>query len=396
MFNKLRETQPELSNILELEIEKNTFSNSSLFCGPQYSSKMTAAIEVAKTLSCLSEKKGVNCNCSSCIAYDKYVMQNLVVISNRDFENRIDVAIQQYSQQRTAFAKNYLIESVRIFLLSYHNAIYTDKNKTLFETAYEVSELINEFAQNPNEFKIREAQRFTKSLKQKLKPLINVSNKNLTAISVDGVRAMQTWLSNTLVNERARIVVIEAIEKSNDSVRNSLLKILEEPNENVYFILLSNNPSRIMKTILSRVRRYNFPQIPIEKQVKILAPFNLEDSLINCFEKFFLSASGIKMNEVNNALDSLVLSAINKREMNSNMLASIIKVLDSSTEDEYILQELLNKVKNEYLNKKIDNKTCKKIIQDISVLYNNQRVFNLPKKNMYENVYRKMMENVNA
>jgi|GEM_PF-4624138 len=78
------------------------------------------------------------------------------------------------------------------------------------------------------------------------------------------------------------------------------------------------------------------------------------------------------------------------------MLASIIKVLDSSTEDEYILQELLNKVKNEYLNKKIDNRTCKKIIQDISILYNNQRIFNLPKKNMYENVYRKMMENVNA
>lgn len=396
MFNKLRETQPELSNILELEIEKDTFSNSSLFCGPQYSSKMTAAIEVAKTLSCLTDKKGANCSCSSCVAYDKYIMQNLVVISNRDFENRIDVAIQQYLKQRTNFTKNYLIENIRIFLLSYHNAIYTDKSKNLFESAYEVSELINEFAQNTNEFKIREAQRFCKNLKQKLKPLITVSNKNLTSISVDGVRAMQTWLSNTLVSEKARIVVIEAIEKSNDSVRNSLLKILEEPNENVYFILLSNNPSRIMKTILSRVRRYNFSQIPIERQIKIIAPFDLEDSSIDCFEKFFLSASGIKMNEVNNALDTLILAVINKREINSNTLASIIKTLDSSTEDEYILQELLRKVKNEYLNKKIDNRTSKKIIQDISLLYNNQRVFNLPKKNMYENVYRKMMENVNA
>lgn len=396
MFSKLSVTQPELTEILKSSIESDTFSNSSLFCGPSYSSKMTAAIEVAKALSCFTDKKGDDCDCESCKAYDNYLMQNLVVISNRDFENRIDVAIQSFVKNRDSFSKDYLIKTIRIFLLSYHNGVYTDKNKKLFDCAYEVSELINDFSKNGENFKIREAQRFAKELKQKLKPLISVSNKNLTALSVDGVRSLQTWVSNTLVNEKARIVVIEAIEKSNDSVRNSLLKILEEPNDNVYFILLSNNPSRIIKTILSRVRKYNF--LPIDEQVQkqLLKPFKIEDETIDTFEKFFLTASGYKSKDVEGALDVIVESVIKKRQLTSEQLASVIKALDSSNQDEFILHQLLSKIKQKFLDNEIDNLVCKNIIKDVSLLYNNQRVFNLPKKNMYENVYRKMMENINA
>lgn len=396
MFNKLSLSQREIANILKSSIENNTFSNSSLFCGEPYSSKMTAAIEVAKALSCFTDKKGDNCNCPSCKAYDNYLMQNLVVISNRDFENRIDVALAQFVKNRNAFTKKYLIETIRIFLLSYHNGVYTDKAKKLFDVAYEVSEMINEFDKRKEDFKIREAQRFAKDLRQKMKPLITVSNKNLTALSVDGVRALQTWLSNTLVNEKARIVIIEAIEKSNDSVRNSLLKILEEPNENVYFILISSNPSRIMKTILSRVRKINFPSLSLETQAMLLKPFNVEEQKIDTLEKFFLSASGFKVDEVDQSLNLIVDSVIKKRELPSTQLSSIIKVLDSSNQDDFIFHQLIEKVDREFINGRLDNLSCKKIVQSISFLYNNQRVFNLPKKNMYENVYRKMMESINA
>jgi DNA polymerase-3 subunit gamma/tau len=357
---------------------------------------MTAAIETARALSCLSDKKGEECECESCLSYDKYIMQNLVVVSNRDFDNRLDVAIGRYSKLRDSNSKNFLIENVRIFLLAYHNAIYLDKNKKLFEAAYEISEMISEFSINGENYKIREAQRFTKELKLKLKPLIVKSNKNLTNLSVDGVRALQTWLSNTLVSEKARIVVIEAIEKCNDSVRNSLLKILEEPNENIYFILLSSNPSRIMPTILSRVRRYNFSPIPLETQALLLKDFKLEDEKIDTLEKFFLSASGFKANDVDNALNTIVDSVVKRQQLNSEKLSFVVKTLDTSNQSEFILQELLNKIKDQYLNSNIDNVTCKKIIKEISILYNNQRVFNLPKKNMYENVYRKMMESVDA
>ncbi len=396
MLSKLSLTQPELSQILHTSIKNNTFSNSSLFAGPPYSSKMTAAIEVAKALSCFTDKKGENCPCKSCSAFDNFTMQNVIVISNRDNENRIDAAIDSYVKNRNPFTKEFLIYTVRLYLLSYHNGVYTDKNKKLFHAAYEASELLNEFSKNKKELKINESKRLTKSLKQSLKPLIKVSNKNQTALSVDGVRSMQTWLSNTLVNEKARIVIIEGIEKCNDSVRNSLLKILEEPNSNVYFILLSKNPSQIMKTILSRVRRYNFYPLSEEKQLFLLKPFNIEDRKINTLEKFFLTASGFKVDQVDKALDYLINAAIKKIQLSSEQLSSVLKVLDSTNKDEFILNELINKLNEQYKTEQIDNLTCKKIINEVSLLYNNQRIFNLPKKNMYENVYRKMMESVNA
>jgi len=395
MLDKLKKTQPMLSEIFEKAIISKTFSNSTLFCGPKYSSKMTAAIEVAKALSCTSDKLGESCTCKTCNLYDKYIMQNMVIVSNRDHENRINAAITSYLASRSDYAKDFLIKTVRVLLLSYHNGIYIDKNKKLFENAYIVSELVNEFAQNKEALKARETSRFIKSLREGLKPLLTVSKKNMTNLSVDAVRALQIWLSNTLVNEKVRVVVIEAIEKANESVKNSLLKILEEPNENVYFILISENPSRIMQTILSRVRKYTFSTINIERQRDLLLPLNL-DSNIDTFEKFILSSSGMKIDEIDSTIGYLFSSFNTKRYINSEELASFINILDSGTNDEYIINSFINKINESYTNNSISAFEAKQIVNDISEAINNQRIFNLPKKNMYENIYRKMMERVDA
>ncbi|MGD1821179.1 MAG: hypothetical protein ACPKM0_00250 [Pleomorphochaeta sp.] len=392
MLDKLKNSQAELASIFEKAIKRGTFSHSTLFCGPKYSSKMTAAIEVAKALSCTENNFGESCNCHSCNLYERYLMQNLIIVSNRDFESRIEVASQNYIKNRNEFTKDYLIKTIRVLLLSYHNGIYTDKNKKLFDNAFIVSELINEFDASKEVYKVREAQRFVKDLKTKLNPLLAISKKNLTNLSVDGVRALQVWLSNTLVNEKSRIVIIEKIEKANESVKNSLLKILEEPNNNVYFILISENPSRIMKTILSRVRKYNFSVIEEDKQLALLEPFQLEDKNINSLEKFFLSASGMKINDVESSLD-LIINSFNKNKyLNSEQLSQAIIKLDSSTSDEFVLKQLINRINISYQKNLINSFKAKQIIDDISQLYNNQRIFNLPKKNMYENIYRKMME----
>lgn len=396
MLDKLKKTQPELSLIFEKAILSGTFSNSTLFCGPQYSSKMTAAIEVAKALSCTNDKWGESCSCKTCDLYNKYIMQNMIIISNRDHENRINAAIQNYLDNKSLPSKIFLIKTVRVLLLSYHNGIYTDKNKKLFDSAYIVSELINDFDQNNKELKPRETSRFIKTLRESLKPLLNISKKNMTNLSVDGVRALQIWLSNTLVNEKVRVVVIEAIEKANDSVKNSLLKILEEPNENVYFILLSENPNRIMQTILSRVRKYTFSPVSVERQKELLKPFSLKNNNIDTFEKFVLSSSGMKVDEIDSAIGYLFSSFNRKRNLNSEELASYLNILDSGTNDDYIFNSIIDKINESYRNNNISAFVAKQLVNDITQVINNQRIFNLPKKNMYENIYRKMMERVNA
>lgn len=58
------------------------------------------------------------------------------------------------------------------------------------------------------------------------------------------------------------VYIINLIENANDSSLNSLLKFLEEPAENVYAILTTNNVEKVLPTIVSRSQKLNFNLIP--------------------------------------------------------------------------------------------------------------------------------------
>ena len=58
--------------------------------------------------------------------------------------------------------------------------------------------------------------------------------------------------------EDYKIFIIWQPEKLRPEAANKLLKIIEEPFEDTIFILVSNNDSKILPTILSRTQRFNF------------------------------------------------------------------------------------------------------------------------------------------
>ena len=76
-----------------------------------------------------------------------------------------------------------------------------------------------------------------------------VDKKN---IDVDQIREMITYTNKSTFNDRARYILIDNIENLNKNSVNALLKIIEEPNENVFFILINNNEKYILPTLKSR------------------------------------------------------------------------------------------------------------------------------------------------
>ena len=58
-----------------------------------------------------------------------------------------------------------------------------------------------------------------------------------------------------------KILIVWLPERMNDQASNALLKILEEPWENTFFLLVSESPGRLLKTILSRTQEVNVPAI---------------------------------------------------------------------------------------------------------------------------------------
>ncbi len=95
---------------------------------------------------------------------------------------------------------------------------------------------------------------------REFKTIINKSNTNLITVDVNAekkmidvnqIRNLIINLNKSSFNEKPRFILIDNIELLNVNSINALLKILEEPNENIYFILIHNN-KKILSTLLSR------------------------------------------------------------------------------------------------------------------------------------------------
>jgi DNA polymerase-3 subunit delta' len=97
------------------------------------------------------------------------------------------------------------------------------------------------------------------------KLILNKTNPNFISIDIEDdkknidinqIRNLISTLNKSSFNKKPRLVLIDNIELLNINSVNALLKILEEPNDNIYFILI-NNHKKILPTLRSRCLNYN-------------------------------------------------------------------------------------------------------------------------------------------
>ena len=111
-----------------------------------------------------------------------------------------------------------------------------------------------DFKYDLNEFIINKDNRSFKLLKNNSHPnfhLIDLLNEKKN-IDVGQVREMITYTNKSSFNNMPRFILIDNVENLNKNSINALLKIIEEPNENIYFILINNNEKYISPTLKSR------------------------------------------------------------------------------------------------------------------------------------------------
>lgn len=93
---------------------------------------------------------------------------------------------------------------------------------------------------------------------QQLNNTINPNNPDIFIVneisgwSIGLVRTLKNWLSQKPFNHENKIIIIYQVDRFNTESQNALLKSLEEPGENNYFILTSSKPTNIINTITSR------------------------------------------------------------------------------------------------------------------------------------------------
>ena len=71
-------------------------------------------------------------------------------------------------------------------------------------------------------------------------------------IEINQIRKMINYTNKSTFNNSPRFILIDNLEKLNKNSTNALLKIIEEPNTNIFFILIHNNEKHILSTLKSR------------------------------------------------------------------------------------------------------------------------------------------------
>mgnify|MGYP006092629593 CR=1 FL=1 len=79
-------------------------------------------------------------------------------------------------------------------------------------------------------------------------------NKN---IKIEEIRDLKNLLSSSSLSKNPRFIVIDEVEFINENSVNALLKPLEEPSINNFFILINNQQAELLKTISSRCIKKN-------------------------------------------------------------------------------------------------------------------------------------------
>jgi len=86
-------------------------------------------------------------------------------------------------------------------------------------------------------------------------------------IDISQIRNLILTLNKSSFNTKPRFVLIDNIELLNINAVNALLKILEEPNDNINFILINNN-KRILPTLKSRCLNFKI-QLTSNQSIEI-------------------------------------------------------------------------------------------------------------------------------
>ncbi len=81
--------------------------------------------------------------------------------------------------------------------------------------------------------------------------------KDKKNIEISQIREMINFTQKSSFNNNEKIVLIDNVESLNLNSLNALLKIIEEPNNNIIFLLVFDNNKKIASTLRSRCIKFN-------------------------------------------------------------------------------------------------------------------------------------------
>ncbi|MCX7655702.1 MAG: DNA polymerase III [Treponemataceae bacterium] len=300
--------QPAVEQLLR-DIKSRRLPSSLLFEGPSASGKGTTALELARILSCKQEEAPWNCSCPACELHRSLVHPDVLMMGSKDFGVEIRASAQAFLRVPSQGSRLFFIRSLRKLLARFNPLLWEGEESRLTKslpliTALEegieaIQHLSLETQEKGEEVAVRQEKLVT-SLVQDAATLERGGTSE--SIPLFQIRHATYWCRLAPLGKQ-KVLIIEHADRMQEGSRNALLKILEEPPEQVVLILTTQRKGAIIPTILSRLRPYHFIQRPpaIETQV-IRRVFRDEGGALQCeglskYLQHFLPCSAERIQE---------------------------------------------------------------------------------------------------
>ena len=137
---------------------------------------------------------------------------------------------------------------------------------------------------------------------------------------VDNIRAIIEETAYAASIAKFKVFIIDEVHMLSTGAFNALLKTLEEPPENVIFILATTEPNKLPVTILSRCQRYDFKRISQEGIIGRLEKICKEQEL-----SYELPALALLLTQAEG--ESVVKDAQDLRNKESDRIKEIVNSL---------------------------------------------------------------------
>ena len=158
------------------------------------------------------------------------------------------------------------------------------------------------------------------------------NNKLSKNISINQIRDLENFLNQSTFDNLPKFVIIDSADDLNKSSANALLKSLEEPKKNTFFILITHQISNLLPTIISRCHNYVINKPTYKNFLQILQNNNSSINLSD-IEFLYVICNGspglaIDIYTINilEIFDNIIQILLDKKGISSNIINLVNEV----------------------------------------------------------------------
>lgn len=260
--------QTETVALLASQLASGAFPRAVLFHGPAYAAKLSTALEAARGLCCLRGSAEWTCPCASCQRHRVLTHPDLLLLGQRYFDVEMAASAEVLRRTGARAARYLFVRAVRKLLRRFDPALWdadSAEGRKVLTQAAAVEDLLEQL---PEENAGPQAlQKSAEAVMEAATRLLE--NTRATGIPIQQIRRLAQW-AHLAPGLSRKVAIIEGADAINESARNALLKLLEEPPEGVTLILTTTRRSALIPTILSRLRPYPFVERTQAEQAEVL------------------------------------------------------------------------------------------------------------------------------